>query len=129
MSRYWSKAFLVLAVMTSGRAAAYDGSWYRNTGWSGEYPFGFTVTNDTAIEIRETSDPSAPKTIPCQLKRGATYHQWNDKRVKSDQLEFISFTKIDTYEVKSPFKSNVARQSDRQKVVVTFKKSDRWFYL
>jgi hypothetical protein len=43
----------MLATIVSTPAIAYDGSWYQNKGWSGEYPYGFTVASDVTIEIRE----------------------------------------------------------------------------
>jgi hypothetical protein len=96
MSRFsWLVTFL-LGVSAGVPAFAYDASWYKANRWSGEYPYGFTMAKDVTIKIRENLDPNAPKTISCQLKKGATYHQWNSKRVKSDKLEFVTFTKSRT---------------------------------
>jgi hypothetical protein len=119
----------LLVVTAAASANAYDASWYKGVGWSGEYPYGFTTTKDVTIQIRETLDPTAPTTISCDLKKGATYHQWNDDRVKSDGLEFISFTKIETYQVKSDFKDEVNPESEDRSIVMNFKKGDRWFFL
>jgi hypothetical protein len=110
-------------------ANAYDAAWYKADGWSGEYPYGFTMAKDVTIKIREALDPDTPTTISCDLKKGATYHQWNADRVKSDQLEFVSFTKIATYEVKSDFRGEVTRESDGSNVSLMLKKGDRWFFL
>jgi predicted aspartyl protease len=129
MSRLWFIAVLMFAGIVGTQALAYDDTWYQNKGWSGEYPFGFTVANDTVIDIRETPDPTAPKMISCQLKKGATYHEWNVKRVKSDELEFTSFTKIEPYETKSAFTFDVTRQSDDRKARLNFSKGDRWFFM
>src|SRR5215470_12579568 len=82
-----------------GTTAKYDASWYRANGWSGEYPDGFTMASNVATKIRGSLNLDAPKIISCVLRKGATYHQWNKKRVISDRLEFISFTKIMTYEL------------------------------
>lgn len=43
--------------------------------------------------------------------------------------EFVSFTKIETYEIKSSFRAGVIRNSDDRKLTITFKKGDQWFYL
>jgi len=119
----------LLGVSAAVPAFAYDASWYKANGWSGEYPYGFTMAKDVTVKIRENLDPNAPKTISCDLKKGATYHAWNSKRFKSDQLEFISFTKIETYELKSSFRANVTRGSDGRKATINFKKGNRWFFL
>jgi hypothetical protein len=129
MSRLWFLAILILAGILDSPAVAYDGSWYKNQGWGGEYPYGFTVTNDLTINIRETPDPTVPTAISCQLKKGSTYHQWNAKRVKSDQLEFISFTKIEPYEIKAAFAFDVTRQSDRRRTRLSFFRGDKWYFL
>src|SRR5690348_10914559 len=98
MSRFcplWTMLSLVVGAATS--ASAYDASWYRATSWSGEYPNGFTVAADVTVNIRASPVPEAAKSRPCLLREGATYHEWNKKRVRSDKLEFVSFTKISTY--------------------------------
>lgn len=119
----------MLATIVSTPAIACDGSWYQNKGWSGEYPYGFTVASDVTIEIRENPEPSAPETLACQLKKGATYHQWNTKRVKSDQLEFISFTKVEPYRVRSAFVADVTRYPNGPKARLNFKNGDNWFFV
>jgi hypothetical protein len=63
------------------------------------------------------------------LRKSATYHQWNKKRVNSDRLEFISFTKIETYELNASFTVDLRRQSDGDDTTIQFKKGDRWLYL
>jgi predicted aspartyl protease len=110
-------------------AFAYDASWYKANGWSGEYPNGFTITTDVTIKIRGSLDPDAPKTVPCLLRTGATYHEWNKKRVTSEGLEFVSFTKIVTYELKAATTTQVVRKSDGRKAIIKFKKGDRWSFL
>ena len=129
MSRFSCLVTFLLSVSAAVPAFAYDASWYKANGWSGEYPYGFTMLKDVTVQIRENLDPTASKTISCQLKKGATYHEWNTKRVKSDELKFVSFTKIATYEVKSSFSTNVTRDPDGRKVTINFKKGDRWFFL
>jgi hypothetical protein len=109
--------------------AKYEASWYRANGWSGEYPDGFTMASNVTIKMRGSPNFDAPKSISCVLRKGATYHQWNKKRVISDRLEFISFTKIETYELNASFTVDLRRQSDGDDTTVQFKKGDQWLYL
>jgi hypothetical protein len=117
------------AVGAAGPAFAYDASWYRANGWSGEYPDGFTMATDVTLNIRGSPDLDAPKSMSCALTKGSTYHQWNKKRSVSDQLEFIAFTKIRTYELRASFAAEVSRQSDGRDTTIEFKTGDRWSYL
>jgi hypothetical protein len=117
------------AVGAAGPAFSYDASWYRAKGWSGEYPDGFTMAADVTLNIRGSPDLEAPKSMSCVLTKGSTYHQWNKKRVVSDRLEFISFTKIKTYELRASFTAEVSRQSDGRDTTIEFKTGDRWSYL
>jgi hypothetical protein len=109
-------------------AAKYDASWYRANGWSGEYPDGFTMASNATIKIRGSLNLDAPKSISCVLRKGATYHQWNKRRVISDRLEFISFTKIETYELNASFTVELRRRSDGDDTTIQFKKGDQWLY-
>ena len=109
--------------------AKYDASWYKANGWSGEYPDGFTMASNVTTKIRGSLELDAPKSISCVLRKGATYHQWNKKRVISDRLEFISFTKIETYELNASFTVELRRQSDGGDTTIQFKKGDAWLYL
>jgi hypothetical protein len=129
MSRFPFLVTFLFVLTAAVPAKAYDASWYKSDGWSGEYPYGFTMAKDMTILIRESLDPDAPKAISCDLKKGATYDQWNSNRVKSNQLEFVSLTKIKTYEVKSDFRDKLTRESDSSTVNMIFKKGDRWFFL
>jgi hypothetical protein len=112
-----------------GLAAKYDGTWYRKDFWSGETPDGFTMARDMTINIRATLDPDAPKSVSCVLKKGATYHPWNRERVAADQLEFVSLTRIKTYEVKDGFVAELERRPDGGTAAVEFHKGDRWSFL
>jgi hypothetical protein len=109
--------------------AKYDASWYRANGWSGEYPDGFTIASNLTAKIRGSLNSDAPKSISCVLRKGATYHQWNKKRVISDRLEFISLTKIETYELSASFTVELRRHSDGDDTTIQFKKGDQWLYL
>jgi len=44
-------------------------------------------------------------------------------------LEFISFTKIKSYELGASFTAEVSRQSDGRDTTIEFKTGDRWSYL
>jgi len=109
--------------------SSYDTSWHRENFWSGEYPNGFTMAASLTIPIRTRPDPAAAKSLSCRLKRGATYHVWNKSRVTSDRLRFVSYTRIETYQLKADHKSNLTRTSDREPIDVRFKSGDRWSLL
>src|SRR5215468_658531 len=129
ISRFSCFVAFLPAVGAAGPAFSYDASWYRARGWSGEYPDGFTMAMDVTFNIRGNPDLGAPKSMSCVLRKGSTYHQWNKKRAASDRLEFISFTKIATYELKAGSTVEVSRESDGRNTVIEFKKGDRWSYL
>jgi hypothetical protein len=129
ISRFSCFVAFLPAVGAAGPAFSYDASWYRARGWSGEYPNGFTMATDVTLNIRGSPDSDAPKSMSCVLTKGSTYHQWNKKRAVSDRLEFISFTKIKTYELGASFTAEVSRQSDGRDTTIEFKTGDRWSYL
>jgi hypothetical protein len=87
------------------------------------------MATDVAIDIRGSLDLDAPKSMSCFLRKGSTYHQWNKKRAVSDRLEFISLTKITTYELKASFTVEVSRESDGRNATIEFRRGDRWSYL
>jgi hypothetical protein len=120
---------LLCLLVSAALAEPYGDDWYRMNRWSGEYPNGFTIAQDMRIDIRSKLDLGAPKDVSCQLRKGATYHPWNKTRVRADGLQFVSFTKIEHYELKDDSAVNLIRQSDEKEVVVKFKKGDRWAYL
>jgi hypothetical protein len=111
------------------QAAKYDASWYKSYRWTGEYPSGFATTKSVTVKIRETLDPDAPKSISCALRKGATYHPWNAARVASDQLEFVTFSTILTFEAQKDMTVDLERMSDDADVDIEFHKGDRWFLL
>ena len=129
ISRFSCFVAFLPAVGAAGPAFSYDASWYKAKGWSGEYPNGFTIATDVTIKIRGSLDLGAPKSISCVLRKGATYHQWNKKRVVADRLEFISFTKIAIYELEASRTVEASRNSDGRETTIEFKKGDRWSYL
>ncbi len=124
-------AGLLAGVVSTASAsdAFYDKTWHRTSSWAGEYPNGFTVAADSIINIRASLDLNSPKSMSCQLLKGATYHPWNDERVKSDKLQFVSFTKIETFALKTNFTTRLQRKSDGRNVVVRLKKGDLYLYL
>jgi hypothetical protein len=87
------------------------------------------MSSNVTINIRETTDFDAPKSISCLLRKGSTYHPWNKKRVISDRLEFISFTRIVIYEIKESFITWLERQTDNSRVALQFNKGNRWSFL
>jgi hypothetical protein len=85
----------------------YNASWYRAEYWGREYPDGFTVDDDVTLGIRATPAIGAPKSVSCALRKGATYHPWNKKRVAADHLKFVTFTRIATFEITEDYSSGV----------------------
>jgi hypothetical protein len=110
-------------------SSSYDAGWHKENFWSGEYPNGFTMAANLTIPIRSRPDPAAAKSLPCLLKRGATYHVWNKSRVASDKLQFVSYTRIETYQLKADYKSQLMRKSDHEPIDVGLKSGDHWSLL
>lgn len=118
------------AVLTSQTfAETYDATWHKEFSWSGEHPFGFTVKSNVTLSIRSELDREAKKNIACLLEKGATYHEWNKSRVQSDKLQFVSFTKIATYEIEKAFTAQAQLEADKSTVNIHFTEGDRWSYL
>jgi hypothetical protein len=123
------KATIVALALGTAPALAYDDTWYRSNGWGGEYPNGFTMTADTAIEIRADADPASTAGIACLLNRDATYHQWNQPRVEKDKLEFVTFSKIEAYRLKKNFTADAQPNDGSKDVKLRFRKGDQWEFL
>lgn len=109
--------------------SSYDATWHRENFWSGEYPNGFTMAATLTTPIRTRPDPAAPKSLPCRLKRGPTYHVWNKSRVASGKLQFVSYTRIETYQLKADYKTQLSRKSDNDSIDIGFRSGDRWSLL
>jgi hypothetical protein len=122
-------AFVALTQHLSAPAHAYDASWYKTDFWAGEYPHGFTLKQDVTTQIRAAPDPKAPGTIKCTMKKGATYHPWNGKRVKSSKLEFITYVPTEIYVIKTPAKVYLRDEKTEKELEYSFKKGDEWTYL
>ncbi|NPU68348.1 hypothetical protein HL667_25330 [Bradyrhizobium sp. 83012] len=114
----------------AGRAAGpatYDPAvWFKADFWGREWPDGFTLNHDVTLPIRTRPEIGAPKTVDCMLRKGATYHPWNMKRVKADRLSFVTFTRISTYELKRDHSSDLLKISNDERVTIKFKIGDRW---
>jgi hypothetical protein len=123
--------FAALAFMAAPLPAdaGYDASWYRAHFWSGEYPGGFTVTEPVSIRIRTEPAPESARTIECSLAEKATYHPWNAERVKTDGLEFLSFTRIAEMTVKNDMTVRLATGDGSSEVEARFAAGDKWRYL
>ncbi|MEC9367644.1 MAG: hypothetical protein VX871_03030, partial [Pseudomonadota bacterium] len=90
-------AFAAVTAAAPLPVRAYDASWYKTDFWAGEYPRGFTLDRNLRIAIRARDDPGASRNIDCALPKGATFHPWNDRRVKSSRLAFVSYVPKATY--------------------------------
>ena len=127
-------AFVGLVLLSSAQSApasasGYDASWYKTGFWAGEYPRGVTLTKNVTTQIRAEPDPDAPTAIGCALEKGATYHPWNEKRVVSSGLEFISYAPIVTYEIKKPSTFTLRDEKTDTEIKISFGKGDEWTYL
>ncbi len=106
----------------------YGAAWYRAEGWSGEYPNGFTMVENARLTLRESPNLSAPATVACEFPVTATYHPWNEARVASDGLQFLSFTRIQDYEITAPLEAVVYDDAAVEKLV-NFAPGERWTFL
>ena len=124
---------LVLAVLIATPAAAqsvpsYDDAWYRGDFWSGEYPNGFTVLEDTTLKLRPAIS-STEKTIDCPLPAKASIHPWNIARVKDMGLTFVTFSEIQEWEVTEAYEAPFYSALDAMETTLSFKPGDRFRYL
>ncbi len=106
----------------------YGDGWYRSDGWGGEYPTGFTVLAATTLELRGSPDPRVAASIPCAFAPKTTYHPWNQPRVASDGLEFITFTRKEDFVLTAPFSVEVYDNAGAAKTL-DLKPGDRWTFL
>ena len=107
----------------------YGPDFYRAESWSGEYPAGFTVLEDTVLKLRPRLDPAAEASIDCPLTKGATLHPWNIPRSIGDGLAFVSFTRVEVMTVKDAIDIVVYGEIDPTDVTLSFKPGDTWRYL
>ena len=122
-------ALALLAGLPPSAALAYDASWYKTDFWAGEYPHGFTLEKNVTAKIRAAPDPGAPRTIDCAMKKGATYHPWNSKRVAASKLEFMSYVPTETYVIKTPVTLTLRNEKTDTDKKISFNKGDEWTYL
>jgi len=118
--------FILLA---PSAAIAYEATWHRTDYWSGEYPPGFTLKADVTIQIRNRPNPASLKDIDCTLQKGATYHPWNDERVASSKLKFMSFVRTVDYVIEAPITTTFINEQSKADEAVSFQAGDQWTYL
>lgn len=129
MIQLFRLALFGLLIVTTRATAGYDAAWYRTDYWGGEYPDGFTMTADATIRIRKIPDRDAKRTLKCLLRANATYHPWNEPRVRSDHLQFVTFSRIATYEFRSPYEATVEKYDNHEPLTLKFAKGERWSFL
>jgi len=113
----------------SAPVQAYDDSWHKTDFWAGEYPEGFTLKQDVVTKIRKEPDHETEPGVDCALKKGETYHQWNEERVKASKLEFATYVKKIVYVITQPatlILQNEKTESDEKR---DFEYGDEWTYL
>ena len=113
----------------AGPGLAYDDTWHQTDFWAGEYPAGFSMQQDAVTTIRTEPNPNVPRSIQCELKKNATYHTWNQKRAKSDKLEFITFVPITKYRTKKAGTVDVHDEKTKKEVKLNLKAGDEWTFL
>ena len=119
----------VVAAISPALAASYDDTWYAADFWSGEYPDGFAVTEDTTVAVRATLDRAAPRDVACALPKGAVYHPWNAARVETDGLAFKSFTRKSPYRVTKALSAYLTPDGGADDLTVDFAPGDEWTFL
>jgi hypothetical protein len=130
MSKFAAVLFLVLlCAPAAAQQNPYGPDYYRAEFWSGEYPAGFTVLEDTVLKLRPSLSPDAEATIDCPVSKGATYHPWNLPRVADEGLSFVSFSRIADYEVQTPYEANLFNEAEQTDATISFKPGDRWRYI
>ena len=122
-------AGLAFAVFLPAAAQAYDAAWYKTDFWAGEWPNGFTLKEDVTTKLRARPDKAAARIIDCALKRGETYHQWNQDRVLSSRLDFVTFVRKVKYVIKTPGKFDVQDEKTKADVSLSLKAGEEWTYL
>lgn len=122
-------ASLAIVLGAAMPASAYDDSWYKTDFWAGEYPEGFTIKQDVTTKIRKEPDHKTAREIECSLKKGETYHQWNEARVKSSKLEFVSLVKKVVYIIKEPASLALIDEESEKDTKINFDNGDEWTYL
>jgi hypothetical protein len=125
--------FAAVALLAVNPAAAqsvpsYDDAWHRGDFWSGEYPNGFTVLEDTTLTLRPALS-STEKTIDCPLPAKATIHPWNVARVQDMGLTFVTFSEIQEWEVTEAYEAPFYGEFDATETTLSFKPGDRFRYL
>lgn len=110
-------------------ARAFDETWYKADFWGGEYPEGFTLKEDFETKIRATPDLKAERSINCALKKGETYHPWNEARVEASNLEFVTFVRKVIYVINKPVTLVLHNEILAEKEKVVFDADDEWIYL
>lgn len=121
-------ALLIASPALGQSIPSYDDAWYRAEYWSGEYPNGFTVLQDTVLMLRPAIS-STEKTIECALPAKATLHPWNVERVNAMGLGFVTFWEIQDWEVTKDYETVLYDENNFGEATLSFKAGDQWKYL
>jgi len=97
--------------------------------WSGEWPPGFTMTSDVAIKVRGVPKIASPKDVACTLKKGATYHPWNNERIENDDLKFLTSQETLEHVADEAVEAYVSDPETNDEATLSIKKGDRWTFL
>lgn len=79
----------------------YPDGWEMQLYWSGEYPNGFSVTQEgVTVMGHETIAYGEYPPIYCGLPHKATYSPWNVERMIRDELVFVAMTYPTTFTIR-----------------------------
>jgi hypothetical protein len=88
-------AVLENAKATGMALADYEDAWFWSKGWSGEYPPGFSVTKShITVMARSAMVKDMPREVACELPYLAVIHPGNPERIRKNDMQFFSATKV-----------------------------------
>lgn len=110
-------------------AKAPSATTYLSEFWSGEWPHGFTMSQDLEIMLRKDHVTTTLPTISCVLKQGETYHHWNRDRVKASNLQFLTIQQTIPYVAQESATIEVTKEDTRKDQKISILKGDEWTFL
>lgn len=126
------KLILLISLLGMGASAfaEYDRSWYKDDFWSGEYPMGVSVyKKELTIKGRVQAEATQAATVNCTLPYLANIQQWNTERLKRNDINFLSYTKIEKITARDNINYLVDSPSRRRLVIKKGEVAERLAYL
>ena len=97
--------------------------------WSGEWPPGFTMTDDVTMNVHSRPAADSSRSVACTFKKGATYHPWNQDRIEKDYLKFLTSQQTIEHIVNAAVNAYVSDPQTDEQSRLKVKKGDRWTFL